>query len=144
MRRDGKMQSVLVLEFPGRPSLARATSPTTWGSFWQGTAGNYIGPPGTAENIGGRRGTIEDDGGRWGTVGDDIMSSVLVLGSYLSGKFRKRRDGTTKCRPPWPRTDGLPRCEHCDVGAPLPAIPNTILYYWIMPSSSTSFRQGRL
>ena len=42
------------------------------------------------------------------------MLSVLVLGSYLSGKFRKRRDGTTKCRPSssWPRTDGLPRCEH--------------------------------
>ena len=42
------------------------------------------------------------------------MSSVLVLGSCLSGKFRKRRDGTTKCRPSssLPRTDGLPRCEH--------------------------------
>ena len=62
----------------------------------------------TSENIGKRRGTT-------GTVGDDKMSSVLVLGSYLSGEFRKRRDGTTKCRPhsTWPRTDGLPRCEHC-------------------------------
>ena len=43
----------------------------------------------TSENRGGRQGTTGDDGGWWGTVGDDTMSSVLVLGSYLSGKFRK-------------------------------------------------------
>ena len=29
----------------------------------------------------------------WGTAG------AMVLSSNLSGKFRKRRDGTTKCRP---------------------------------------------
>jgi len=29
------------------------------------------------------------------------------LGSYLAGEFRKRRDGTTKCRP-----SVLPCCEH--------------------------------
>ena len=95
----------------------------------------------TAENSGRRRGTTGDDGGRRGMVGDgggqhnvvrpgpgllpvgqvqkmtgrdDTMSSVLVLCSNLSGKFWKRRDGTTKCRPSssCPRTDGLPRCEH--------------------------------
>jgi len=80
--------------------------------------GNYIGSPGTVGDGRGRRKTSENIGrrrGRWGTVGDDTMSSVLVLGSYLSGKSRKRRDGTTKFRPSssWPRTDGLPPCEHC-------------------------------
>jgi len=30
-----------------------------------------------------------NSGKRRGTVGDDTMSSVLVLGSYLSGKFGK-------------------------------------------------------
>jgi len=71
----------------------------------------------TSENIGKHRKTAGDDGRWWGTVGNDTMSSVLVLGSYLSGKFRKRRDGTTKCRPSSssPRTDGLPRCEHWDL-----------------------------
>ena len=29
------------------------------------------------------------------------MPSVLVLGSYLSSKFRKSLDGTTQCRPSW-------------------------------------------
>ena len=43
----------------------------------------------TAENIGKQRKTAGDGGGRQRTVGDDKMSSVLVLGSYLSGKFRK-------------------------------------------------------
>jgi len=78
------------------------------------TAGDDGGRQGTAENIGKHRKTAEDGGRRRGTTGDDTMSSVLVLGSYLSGKFWKRRDGTTKCRPfsSWPRTDGLPRCEH--------------------------------
>ena len=58
-------------------------------------AGDDGGRQGTAENIGKHRKTAEDGGGpqgttgRWGTVGDDTMSSVLVLGSYLSGKFRK-------------------------------------------------------
>jgi len=52
------------------------------------------------------------------------MSSVLVLPSYLWGKFRKRLDGTVQCRPScsWPRTDGLPRCEHCS-GPPSPPGP---------------------
>jgi len=45
-----------------------------------------------------------DDGGTWGMVGDDTMLSVLVLGSYLPGKFRKRRDGTTKFPPSWALT----------------------------------------
>ena len=46
----------------------------------------------TSENSGRRRKTAgdhRDDGGRRGMVGDNTMSSVLVLGSYLSGKFRK-------------------------------------------------------
>ena len=46
----------------------------------------------TAGDGGGRRGTTGDDG-------DDTISSVLIPEFFLSGKFRKRRDGTTKCRP---------------------------------------------
>ena len=46
----------------------------------------------TTENSGRRRGTAGDDG-------DDTISSILVPEFFLSGKFRKRRDGTTECRP---------------------------------------------
>jgi len=138
---DDKMPSVLVLELRGRPSLRRTTSPMMWDIFWYGTVSAYIGPPGmmgdgrgrrkTSENIGKHRKTAGDGGGRHNVVRpspwlllvgqiqkmtrrDDTMSSVLVLCSNLSGKFWKRRDGTTKCRPSssWPMTDGLPRCEH--------------------------------
>jgi len=104
-------------------------------------AGDDGGRRGKAENIGKQRKTAGDGGGRQRTAGDDggrhnvvrpgpwlllvgqvrkmtgrddTMSSVLVPCFNLSGKFWKRRDGTTKCRPSssWPRTDGLPRCEH--------------------------------
>jgi len=72
----------------------------------------------TSENSGRQRetaGKTEDNGGRWVTVGDDTMPPTLIVTSYLSGKFRKRRDGTMKYWPSssLPRTDGLPRCEHC-------------------------------
>ena len=50
---------------------------------------------GRARDDGRRWRTAGDGGGRSGTAGDDKMSSVFVLRSYLSGKFRKRRDGTT-------------------------------------------------
>ena len=56
----------------------------------------------TAENSGRRPKTARDGKGRpgkVGTAGDDKMSSVLVLRSYLSGKFRKRRNWTTQSRP---------------------------------------------
>jgi len=43
----------------------------------------------TAGDGGGRWVTVDDDRALWVTVGDDTMSSVLVIGSYLSGKFRK-------------------------------------------------------
>ena len=80
--------------------------------------------PGKTEDDGGRwrttgkradDRTMEDGRGRWETAGDDKMLFVLVLCSYLSGEFRKRQNRTTQCCPPWswPRTDGLPRCEHC-------------------------------
>jgi len=88
----------------------------------QGTAENIGKQRKTAENSGRRRGTAGDDGtaGDGGgqhnvvrpgpglllvgqvqkmTGRDDTMSSVLVLCSNLSGKFWKRRDGTTKFRP---------------------------------------------
>jgi len=65
------------------------------------TAGDDGGRQGTAENSGKHRKTAEDGGGPRGTVGDDTMPSVLVLGSYLSSKFRKLLDGTTQCRPSW-------------------------------------------
>jgi len=93
--RDDKMPSVLVLELRGRPSLGRTAvirkddEPHDVRHLLVGDGRCFIGPPGTTG----------DDGGWWGTVGDNTMSSVLVLGSYLSGKFWKRRDGTTKCRP---------------------------------------------
>jgi len=83
------MLSVLVLEFPGRPPLARTTNPTIWDNFCPGTAGNYIGPPGPAGPAGdggGRQNVVRP--GPWlllvgqvqeKTGRDDEMSSVLVL-----------------------------------------------------------------
>ena len=53
------------------------------------TAGDGRGRQGTAENSGKQRKTAEDGGGRWGTV----------LHSDVWGKFQKRPDGTTECRP---------------------------------------------
>jgi len=101
---------------PVGPGGGTAKSPGRDGTAKRGPFSSFI-PTcrATLENIRKQRKTTGDDGGWWGTVGDDTMLSVLVLGSYLSGKFWKRRDGTTKCRPSssCPRTDGLPRCEHC-------------------------------
>jgi len=91
--RDDKMPSVLVLEFPGQPSLGRTTSPTIWDIFREGTVGDSRGRWETAqdgrgcgkqrktmENGGRRLKTMENsrrrrktagDGGGWrGTVGD--------------------------------------------------------------------------
>ena len=58
----------------------------------RGTAGDGGKKRKTTENSGRRRGTAGDDG-------DDTISSVLVPEFFLSGQFRKRRDGTTECRP---------------------------------------------
>jgi len=77
-------------------------------------AGDGRGRRKTAENNGKQRKMAGDGRGRWETVGDgpslgcvgrvpektgrdDSMQSVLVLYSYLSGNFRKWRDGTTNC-----------------------------------------------
>lgn len=85
------------------------------GGGWRGTAENIGKYWKTGEESGRGQRTTDHDGGRWGTVGDDTMSSVLVLGSYLSDKFRKRWDWMTKCRSSLslPRPDGPSRCKHC-------------------------------
>ena len=60
---------------------------------------------GTTEKSGKQRKTTEDGGRRRGTAGDDgddTISFVLVPEFFLSGKFRKIRDGTTECRPSSP------------------------------------------
>jgi len=72
--------SILVVEFPGWPSLARTTSPTTSDNVFQGMAGNYLGWLETVGDGRRRRKTVGyirkqwemtgDSGGRWGTVGD--------------------------------------------------------------------------
>ena len=67
----------------------------------RGTAGDGGKKRKSTENSGRRRGTAGDDG-------DDTISSVLVPEFLLSGKFRKRRDGTTECRP---SSSSIPTCR---------------------------------
>ena len=64
--------------------------------------GGRQGRQGTAENSGRRRRTAGDGGGRHGTAGDGRGRWGTVLHSDVWGKFQKRPDGTTECRPSSP------------------------------------------
>ena len=78
---------------------------------WWRTAGDDGGRQETAEKSGKQRKTAENGGrrrGRAGDDGDDTISSVVVPEFFLSGKFRKRRDGTTECRP---SSSSIPTCR---------------------------------
>ena len=69
------------------------------GRGWWRTAGDDGGRQAMAEKSVKRRKTAEDGGRRRGTTGDDgddTISSILAPEFCLSGKFRKRQDGTTE------------------------------------------------
>jgi len=87
----------------------------------QGTVENSRRYRKTVEHGGRRKGTAGDDEGRWEMVGEDTILSILVLGLYLSGRFRKRQDRTMKFPPcsSLPRKDRLPYCEHCQKENPV-------------------------